>query len=59
MKFYPYKKGGRTSFSHAEGEEDTKRFKVVLTWELEGILRRGGGVISFYPLKEKGGGGWA
>ena len=23
MKFYPYKKGGRTSFSHAEGGAQT------------------------------------
>ena len=35
VKFYPYEKGGGAdgkTLSHAEG---TKRFEVVLTWELE------------------------
>ena len=32
MKFYPYKKGVRKRFSHAEGG-DTLSFEVVLTQE--------------------------
>ena len=35
VNFYPYKKGGGKSFSHAEGGI-TKGFRVVLTQELEG-----------------------
>ena len=36
VKFYPYKKGGRKRFSHAEGGwgGGTYSFEVVLTWEL-------------------------
>ena len=34
MKFYPNKKGGRTSFSHTEGGGGANIFEVVLTLEL-------------------------
>ena len=44
MRFYPYKKGGRKTFSHAEGGGGTKRFEVVLIWEVEVLtILKGGG----------------
>ena len=55
MKFYPYKKGGGKSFSHAEGGgggRGTTSFEVVLTQELEVLAKvMGGGDASFHPLK--------
>ena len=52
VKFYPYKKWGRNSFSHAEGSG--KILEVVLTWELDvlaiPIESGGGGCKTFPPL---------
>ena len=51
MKFYPYKKGARKSFSHAEGEGGTTSFEVIITRELEVLAIVMGGTKSFQPLK--------
>ena len=56
VKFYPYKRGGGGSLKKVLAMlngGDTKRFEVVLTWELEvlAIVMGGGGATSFHPLR--------
>ena len=62
MKFYPYKRGGGGSLSHAEGGGTTS-FEVVLTQELEVLAIviggtqsfQGGGALKVLPCLEGGG----
>ena len=50
-------KGGRKSFSHAEGGWGAQTsFEVVLTWELEVLAILMEGTKSVHPLKKGGGG---
>ena len=53
MKFYPYRKGGWKSFSHAEGMS-TKRFVVVFMRYLE-VLAIKGGHEQCFPVFKVGG----
>ena len=58
MKFYPYKKGGRKRFSHAEGGGGTNSFwGIFLCSSLKFYpycLRGREGARSFQPLKVGG-----
>ena len=48
MKFYPYKNGGRTSFSHAEGGGGAQPELEVLA------ILMGGGHAKLSPYKRRG-----